>query len=295
MTSEPSLATIGEIQNSEESLRNRSAAGYFYRRAKWLHFGGASLTVVLALVSPLVLFFLPSAGPKLGAFAGAWIVLSRLALEPIRRGFQRKGAAAQERFDCQVLGLEWNDALARPLPDEEIRAASESTRHCDTVRDWYPADQDAAWPESVLICQRANTVWARRQHGIYATVVWIAALVWLIVGVVAALSDSASLADYLIIILLPSLPAFLDSVELARDHRDASIRREVLEIHLDTLLRSGASTAKDLREVQDELFRLRAGGPLVPEWFYKVIRGGYEKDMRYAAYRAAQAVVDGKG
>jgi hypothetical protein len=58
----PSMSRIAETQNQEDSLRYRLAAAHFYRIAKWLHFGGASLTVTLALVSPLVLLFRPSLG-----------------------------------------------------------------------------------------------------------------------------------------------------------------------------------------------------------------------------------------
>lgn len=283
----PSMAEIGQLQNEEETLRFRLAAAHFYNRAKLLHFGGASLTLVFALVAPLVLLFRPELGPPLGAAAGTWIFVSRVALEPIRRGLQLKGATAQEHFDCSALNLEWNDSLARRLPHEEISAASRSLKGVKTARDWYATGEGVPWPTSVLLCQRSNAVWARRQHRAYAIAVVGAARAWFVVGVLVAALSAASLTEYLVTIALPSLPAFLDASDLARGHASAARSRQLLEDQTDALLRSGDATAQDLREIQDQLFNLRQEAPLVPGWFYKLIRPGFEADMQHAARQAA--------
>lgn len=284
---QPSLAEIASAQNDDTSQRLQLAKSYYYTAAKWLYFGGAAVTLVLALVAPLVLLFRPSAGPALGAIAGAWIFGSRLILDPFRRSYQLKGASAQEGFDCHVLGLPWNDALARPLAAEDIngarRVAARSQRRVDQARDWYAAEGlDFAWPRSVLACQRSNAVWACRQHRAYGRVVAVAAVVWFVVGIVVAVLDNAALGAYLITILLPSMPAFLDASELSRSHATAADDRELARDQMDVLLKDGAATRQDLREIQDQLFRLRRDAPQVPEWFYRVIRPGYEEDMKHA-------------
>lgn len=279
---------IGTVQNNEDSLRRRLAASHFYKIGKWLHRGGTSFTVTLALASPLVLLFRPGLGPILGAFAGLWIFASRLILEPFKREFQLKGATAQEQFDCVVLGVDWNDSLVRRLSDEEIRAASRSRTGVTEARDWYPTDEDMAWPTSVLMCQRSNAVWARRQHRAYGRLVVFAALAWAVFGIVVAVADAASLSAYLVTIALPSLPAFLDASEVYQGHAAAASSRQLLEDQTDALLASGAAGRQDLREIQDQLFNLRREAPLVPEWFYKRIRSTYEEDMRYAARQAAK-------
>jgi hypothetical protein len=289
----PPMSAIGKAQNEESNLRRYLAAAHFYRFAKWVHFGGASLTVALALASPLVLFFKPSLGPTLGAIAGAWILLSRLILEPLKRQFQLRGATAQELFDCAVLGLDWNDSLARRLPEEEIRAASGAMKGVDKVRDWYPATKEIAWPTSVLVCQRSNAVWARRQHAAYARAVGVAAWVWMIFGIVIAVIHHATLGEYLVTIALPSLPALLDASELSRGHAAAANRRQLLEDQTNALMRDASASGQQLREVQDQLFNLRVGAPLVPEWFYNLIRPKYEEDMRYSADRVANHDSDG--
>jgi SMODS-associating 4TM effector domain len=283
------MAQIREIQNSEEAIRYRLAAWHFYRIGKWLFFGGAFLAVAFALAAPLVLLFRPELGPILGAIAGVWIFVSRIGLDRFRREYQLKGAAAQECFDCLVLGLEWNESLAKQLPDEEIRAASRSDSGADKAEDWYPADGvELDWPHSVLLCQRSNTVWARRQHAAYGRALAVSAVVWAVLGIIIAIADGASLGAYLVTIALPSLPAFLDASEVSRGHAVAANHRQLLEDHLDELLRDGRGDRQDMREVQDQLFNLRREAPLVPQWFYNVIRPRYEDEMQFAAKRLAE-------
>ena len=284
----PSMSQIGVTQDLDVNIRRKLASGSFYRTGKRLHFGGASVAIVLALASPVVLLLAPDAGPALGAVAGAWIFVSRIVLEPFKREFQLKGATAQELFDCAVLGFEWNDALVRRMAEEEIRKASGSMKGAARMRRWYPADKETAWPASVLLCQRANAVWARRQHVTYGRGIAAAAVAWLIIGIVIGVADSASLAEYLTTVALPSLPAFLDAAEMSRRHREAANKRQMLEGQTDALLRSGNATNRDLREIQDQLFTLRLDEPLVPEWFYKLVKPNYDQDMRYAAELAAQ-------
>ena len=290
----PSMVKIGKAQNEESSLRRYLAADHYYGIAKLLHYGGAALTVVLALVSPLVLLFVPDVGPTLGAIAGAWLFGSRLLLEPVKRQLQLKGATAQEMFDCGIFELGWNETLARPLSEEEVRGASGSMKHAERVRDWYPTSKEMPWPKSVLVCQRSNAVWARRQHRVYSRVLLVAAGAWAIIGVIVAVVDGASLADYLVTIALPSLPALLDATEFARAHSSDAEKRQLLEDKLNGHLRDGTAISQDLREIQDQLFNLRRDAPLVPGWFYALVRRRFEEDMRYAAERAAESGSSGQ-
>jgi SMODS-associating 4TM effector domain len=281
----PSLADIAATQDLDVNLRRQVAARHFYKIGKLVHFGGASLAVVLALSSPLVLLFQPDLGPLLGAIAGGWLFISRLFLEPFRREHQLKGAQAQELFDCTVLGIDWNDALVRRMSEEEIRKASGSLKGVERMKGWYPATGTLSWSESVLVCQRANAVWSRRQHQAYGRILAIVAGAWAVVGIAIAVADHASLGQYLTTIALPSLPALLDATEIARSHGEAASRRQVIEDQTDALLRRRGASDKDIRENQDQLFGLRRDDPLVPEWFYRLIKSNFEEDMRYAAER----------
>ncbi|MGH9918028.1 MAG: S-4TM family putative pore-forming effector, partial [Nitrososphaerales archaeon] len=153
-----------------------------------------------------------------------------------------------------------------------------------TYAHWYPTDTDMDWPTSVLTCQRSNVVWARRQHTAYGWILVGVAIAWTATGIGVALAHEATLATYLVAIALPSLPALLDASESARSHFAAAEARMHLEEVIDTQLDEpdGVDRAQ-LRETQDQLFVLRRDAPLVPDWFYKRVAGGFEDDMRYAA------------
>jgi hypothetical protein len=120
------MAAIGSVQDQERSLCLQQAKAHFYAVANYWHFAGSALAIVLALVSPVVLLVWPKEGPLLGAVAGVWVFASRLLFEPIKQRYQQRGAAAQELFDCDVLGLPWNGTLARRPANEDIRKASRS-------------------------------------------------------------------------------------------------------------------------------------------------------------------------
>jgi SMODS-associating 4TM effector domain len=290
-SSTPNMTEIGVAQDNDRNLRRQEAKDHFYTVGNRYHFWGSAVAILLALASPFVLIYKPEWGPQLGAIAGVWIFASRLLLEPMKQRYQTKGAVAQELFDCDVLGIPWNDALIGQLSEEEIRSASKkfnSSRSKKKHKEWYPADSKMSWPKSVLTCQRSNAVWARRQHYSYGQFLIIASGVWVVVGIGISLQQNASLSQYLTTIALPSLPAVLDSIELAKKHLDASSRRKHLEDETNSLFDSNGVSEEDLREIQDQVFELRRQAPPVAGWFYWALSHRYEEDMRYAASERSQ-------
>jgi hypothetical protein len=284
MAAEPDMDAIAALQSEETNLSRQLAARRYFQDAKRLQRGGSAVVSLLAFSSPFVLLAKPDLGPLLAAFAGLWIFLARFVFERFKRDSILEGVVAQEAFDCAVLGISWNDALAqRPAPEDIHGASQHVIDQIDDVRGWYPTVVSALWPTSVLICQRANAVWARRQHRAYARFLAVAVVVWFAIGIIVSVADSATLVEYLTIIALPSLPALLDTSELSKGHAGASLGREVLEHQTGDLLREGGANRRELREIQDQLFDLRRDGPLVPEWFYKRRRENYEEAMRKAA------------
>jgi hypothetical protein len=286
----PAMQDIRTFQNEEKNLRKQVAKHSYYTKGNRIHFAGSVVALAFALSSPFVLLYQPQLGPLLGALAGGWVFLARLVLEPIKQWFQTKGATAQEAFDCQVLGLTWNDTLAYPLSEEEIRSNSKSFSKAKVEkrhRDWYPAKTDMPWPKSVITCQRSNAVWARRQHSAYGNYLVCIATLWALAGIATAVIHGSSLAEYLTTIALPSLPALLDATELAKRHYKASARRRRLEKQTDVLFNEASVTAEDLREIQDLIFTSRKDAPPVAAWFYKLLARDYEADMIFAANERA--------
>lgn len=288
----PTLSDIGRSQDSDRNLRRQEAKDHFYTVGNRFHFWGATVAIVLALASPFVLAYKPSLGPLLGAVAGVWIFATRLGFEPLKERYQAKGAAAQELFDCDVLGLPWNDALLAEPSDEEIRIASRGYRESEALRKhcgWYPTDVELAWPKSVLTCQRSNAVWGRQQHRAYGLLLKAVAVAWALFGIVFAMIHGASLTDYLTTIALPSLPAVLDSFEMSKKHVSASGQRQHLEGKTNTLWETETVAIEELREIQDQIYELRRSAPPVAAWFYRAVWKRYEDAMRDAAKTRAGA------
>jgi len=289
------MRDIGAAQNEEINLTRQLAARRLYSDAKFLHFFGSTISFLLPLAVPFFVLDAPDIAEFLGAFAGLWIFVSRVLLVPWRDKWRLMGARAQEMFDCNVLALEWNPALADPLAHEDIHAAARRAKRKTIkkrkpwrVGDWYPTNTDADWPKSVLICQRSNAVWARRQHGGYGwLLVGVAALLF-VAGIIFGLSQELSLAAYLSTIALPSLPALLDATEEAKEHFKASEARQRLERETQAQLDGDGEASLRLRGLQDQLFSLRHSAPLVPDWFYRLRREKLESDMRDAAKEIAQ-------
>lgn len=272
---------IQEQQRSAEAINRQLAARRFYKHAKWAKRVRVAGATVLAVAGPVAVLLDPRVLPWFGAVAGAWIFISRILLQGIEDKYRNLGARAQEMFDTCVLGIQWDDTLARPIAEEEI--ASASREEAPEAEPWYPDTGEAPWPTDVLICQRANTVWARRQHSRYAWFVGGAAVAWVLFGIGVAIGKEAALVVYLTTIALPTLPALLDAVDTVRDHLRASEDRDLVEESLDAHISEGDATETTLRQIQDRIFDLRVSAPLVPEWFYKFQRSDYERDMAAAA------------
>jgi hypothetical protein len=200
------------------------------------------------------------------------------------------GVTVQEEFDTTVFGLPWHEALAgRRLRHEDVvHAAGHITPDARAAKkDWYPDADRAPWPLNVVLCQRASAAWGGRAHARYANTLTKTAVVWLVALLVMGGVAHVTLAGFLIKLALPSMPAFLDAIELIRAHRATSAHKARVETMADDLWERGVThpgsvTVADIRAVQDHSYRLRRDGPQVAEWYYRRHRDEDEAAMRLA-------------
>lgn len=278
------MAEIAAAEKVDLNRLRQRAKSYFYRQAGRAGLIGSGVALLLALCGPFVLLFVPGAGPVLGAIAGAWIFLTRFGLRRFALEWQLKGVRVQEAFDCDVLGIPWNRALAAPMAPEEVHnAASKIDAGEEAEESWYPTEVESPWPLSVLICQRSSAVWASRQHRSFSYLLIGTMITWGAIGLIITLAHGTTLGEYLVTIILPSLPGVLDGSDLVKRHQWAAERRDQINEHLEALIASGPATEIQVRETQDQLFALRRDGAQVPERFYRHLRDNYESDMRFGA------------
>lgn len=266
-------ASIRTRQNTAPVQVLFRAFTHHYRRANSWRTVRSVGTLVLALVAPILTFLAPGLGVLLGAIAGGWVLAARTLLARLEGDNRRRAAVIHEQFDVEVFDLPWNEGLVgKPVAPEDIADAAD--RVPEGELDWYPDTDEVPWPMNVLLCQRGNAVWGRRTHTAYARALLAAAAAWFGIGVLIALAQDLSLATYLAGLFLPSQPAFLDALDFAQGHsRQASAKAEI-ETTADDLVKGHASgvgvTVDACRLMQDQTFRLRADGPPVPGWFYKL-------------------------
>jgi hypothetical protein len=230
-------------------------------------------------VAPVAVLLVPTGGEILAALGAGWLVASRTVLTWLEEYAVLRALRVQEFYETRLFELPWNTTLAGREPSpEDVTAAAAHIRRDRRYRDWFSIDLgDTPWPGDVLLCQRQSMVWSRRDHRSYGTVILAAGLTWFAIGLALALYRDLSLSAYLVRLFLPSCPALLDCVELARDHWRHAARREKTEQEIQDLWDAHRTDPAGIdpaecRRIQDAAFLLRRDGPRVPGFFYRLRR-----------------------
>jgi hypothetical protein len=287
MTSQPDTrpvpngesAKITQRQDQPEHLEKLLAYSWRYQVAQRWGTARAFGTFVLAAAGPVMSLFLPRTGELVAAISAGWLVLGRTLLTWMEQRATLDAARIQELYDTTLFHLPWNTGLVgRPPTPDDVAAAARHIKDDSRYRNWYSIDLGSTpWPGDVLLCQRQSAVWSRRDHRDYGTLVLLAGVGWFLIGLVIALVRDLSLADYLIKIFLPSAPAFLDSLDLARQHWQHATSRQRLEDKIHDLWQAHTPsltslTIKECREIQDSAYLLRRDGPRVSNLIYRLRR-----------------------
>lgn len=271
----------------------------FYLRAKRLHALRIAGTLILALLAPVLIFWIPSWGDFVGALAGAWVLIGRTVLSWLEDRAVFKAVTIQEQFDVELFDLEWNDSLAGPkAAPEDIHTAAQKVhkeKRLRKLRNWYPDADTAPWPLNVILCQRSSAVWGRRGHYWYAVFVLCLGIAWFLAGLIVTAVVRVTLAGYLVKVFLPSQPAFLDTIDLFRGHLKQSQAKEALELKTTELwnndVKNSSSVSEhDCREIQDQTYSLRRKGIQIPQFIYRIRRKQDEEAMRAATAHLLKAL-----
>ncbi len=224
--------------------------------------------------------------PVVGAVAAGYLVLARTVLRGAQRGRQRRAAVVQEKYDIGLFQIPWNAAIAGATPSEDdVEGSAEAFlgsrlyRRDPTAYDrWYTVDlAGVPWPADGLLCQRQSAVWSRRDHFAYSRLLYAGFVALVAVSLVFGVVKDMNLAEYLVLLFLPTAPAALDLVELAQRHTALATARQRLEDDIDEAWTAHESNPADVpvetvRRLQDAAFVLRRDGERVPQYFYKLRR-----------------------
>jgi SMODS-associating 4TM effector domain len=296
----PSSAQMLARQNEQKALRYLLAQRRLYSHAKrWLAARWLGM-IVIGLAAPVVSVVWPHLAVASGAIAGAWIFLGRTVIQVIYLGKSEQAAALQEQFDFYVYKMpslvprkvcptrEDVDRLVGP--QEQFDAAVESEK----LRAWYSIDPSTSGSVAVAICQRSNASYANkllRSTGI----AWAGVTgSWIVLLAIGACVAKLSFATFLVGVLLPILPAFLDVVEYWFGLRRSARQRLDLSGTIEAALTKGAPQSEELLVWQEDLYALRRATPDVPDFIYDLERERNERAMHAAAKELSDEAQGGR-
>jgi hypothetical protein len=283
-------------QDDDLAVRLLIVQRRLYSRAKrWLGLRWFGM-VVIGLAAPVVSVIWQNLAVVSGAVAGLWIFIGRTALVFAQSAATTKAAATQEQFDFHVFGMPTSIERSTLPSMEEFAAIAGPESNLRTVAadenllDWYHISPNDAGTITVAICQRANAAYSDRLLRTTAIVWGSLTGAWIITQIIVSAVVGISLLTFLVGVLFPVLPAFLDVVEYIAGMRKAARGRGDLARSIEQRLKgnAGAIDGNDLLVWQERMYELRRSAPQVPDMIYRIRRAANERAMKWAASQLSQ-------
>ncbi|EBV8528648.1 S-4TM family putative pore-forming effector [Micrococcus luteus] len=284
-------ATLLRRQDEVDALRLLIAQKRLYSCAKrWVAIRWFGM-LIIGLAAPIVAVIWPQSSVIVGSIAGAWLFLGRTLLMHAQKTRTEQAAAVQEQFDFYV--YEMPSGTPRPkLPSlEDISLAAGHDGELLDVAEkeemlgWYVVAEDDPGETAVAIAQRSNAAYSYRLLR-FTGIIWSAvAVLWAAVLITICIVTGQTLVTFLLGVVLPLLPAFLDVTDYIVGILRAARDREALYREIESKIgdKNEPITGQNLRVWQEALFELRRDTPTVPDLIYKLQRRKNEAAMSAAA------------
>src|SRR5260370_6662136 len=146
---------------------------------------------------------------------------------------------------------------------------------------------------AVAISQQSNLAYSERLLRHHANIWMVIGATWGLIAVAIGITFKLTLAQFLMGIVLPVLPAVLDARDLWHAALSAANDRQRLSDTVADRIRAWPLHAirwDELRNWQDQLYILRRDIPLVPDVLYRWARSKNERAMSARAYELAEIV-----
>ena len=267
-------------QNSDKFINLLSSQRFFYTQAKKNRNLKLLFAFLLVILSPIIILLFESTALILGIIGGIGVA-SSFIIDFIENKNVKTAANIQEQFDTEIFGIEWNRILlGAKIPIEIILDGNRNFKGEKTkMRDWYGNLTGINYPYNILICQRSNLIWDWRLRNKFAFGLILLLILIVGLGVTICILKELTLANYLLGIFVPSIPAFTFSIREIYEHFTISKDKIELMQVIDTLIEKDAIFNSDLRQIQDRIYSLRIKQALVPDWFYEKYRTDYEMNL----------------
>lgn len=282
------LNTIPELQNSKLQIERLAAQRFIYSSAKRTQSLQLILTIPLTILLSLLSLFFPLITPW-QAIYGLAVVLLESVLDAYQRNLRQQAAKIQELFDCDVLGLQWNELEIGSKPDVELVIESHNSfvqkgGNLDKLSNWYPSIVgDLPIHLARLVCQRTSLRWdyqLRRWFGKRALTLSLTVIALLFA---ISLWNQLSLESFILSALIPALPVFSWGFREFQKQNEVADELERLKSQVEEFWTASITSRISIRQVetksralQDEIYDLRRDNPLIFDTVYNYFRLRYE-------------------
>lgn len=282
------MSEISHKQNMDNNIDLLIAQRFYYSEAKKIRNFRITISIIFALLSPFIIFYVTNWSAIIGTIGGAWALISYLLKKLFENSNIEKAAKIQEEFDISLFNIGWNTVLAgEKISCEEVNIAKKKFKgDIEKLKDWYSDISEFSYPIDVLLCQRSNLVWDWRLKRKYAIAIFTITLLYFVITIVICSVLELKVAEYILDLFLPALSGYFIAIDEGIDHFKASNKRKKLESKINELSEKALSNSKalntaDLRQIQDCIFEFRKG-PMVADFFYWFFRNDFENNMRNA-------------
>lgn len=282
-------------QNEQTFIDRLAAQRHLYSKAKRLSNIVFFVCVLLPVLLAIAKVLYPECDrlPKIIVVYSVIATLLRIWLKDLSTSLKVTAARIQQLFDCELFGLEWNNALcgAKPKPEDVLKATRGASYK--KLNNWYETIVSQL-PTSVgvLVCMRTNVVYDQSLRKAYSILCYVLTFIAIIAVAVLGMWKNAGMWDAFLYGIVPLMPLVTWVIDLHKQH---SANYKAL-CNIEPLLEAGFVQAKEhhcvnqnaLQEIQNFIFLHRKTSYLVPDLFYKLNR----KKNEVAAYYGAEKVCE---
>ena len=269
-------------QNEKKCMERLAAQRRLYSIAKNIFASQFTLSMLMVFLGYLSAFYtnLIVCVNLLGVVAA--LIVSTVFPEEIKK-YKKKAAAIQEALDCDLLRIQWNDALVSMPDPEDINKYSQKLlinqkEKADLV-DWYKEIPDnLSYSVARVICQRYNLMWDLKLRETFSWSIQIFSFVIVFILVMFWVYQDLSISNILMNIVSPALSIIIFTITQHNGNKESIEEMKRMKSLIDALWAGVVSfklNNEDLelrsRDIQNMIYLCRKGNPLIPDWFAKII------------------------
>lgn len=285
-------------QNLPQYIDMLKAQRHLYDISKRWNTAQLILCVIVVLIINFIKVLIPNNGSIFGLSCeqiirittaySSLILIVQIWLKSKKDHSRNLAARIQQKFDCNLFGLKWNNALCGNEPEPEDINENKGKLSDNGLTDWYSlAIEPLSQSLSALVCMRTNVAYDMRIRTSYKRLVDI--VLFIIIAALLVLSAIKDLSLWNIIInwLIPLLPVFKWTCDVHAQNNanlNALNRLKILiKRNLEEAIKKKDISKEALQEIQNFIFLHRNTSYPIPSWYYKLNRNKSENNLNYSA------------